>query len=139
MDRLAKLATSQTTDLDNMMHIEILEAPNTEESTLILCTTSEPSWMDPIITYLKSKTLPTDTSVAHKIKHLTPHYTLADGQLYKKSFSSPLLKCLLPSEADYALREVHEGICGNHLEGQALANKILRQGYYWPTMQDDTV
>ena len=124
-DRLAKLTTSQTVDLDNTVYIEILEAPSTEEATLILCTTSEPSWMDPIIIYLKSETLPTDSSAARKIKCLTLHYTLMNRQIHKRSFSSPLLKCLLPSEADYALREVHEGICGNHLEGQAFAYKIL--------------
>ncbi|KAK3002009.1 hypothetical protein RJ639_022183 [Escallonia herrerae] len=39
--------------------------------------------------------------------------------------------------ATYALREVHEGICGQHLGGKALAHKILRQGYYWPIMQQD--
>ena len=33
----------------------------------------------------------------------------------KKSFTYPLLKCLDPSKADYGLREIHEGACGNHL------------------------
>ena len=78
-DHLARLATSPTTDLDNTVHVEILEAPSTEESILILCTISEPSWMDPIITYLKSGTLPTDTSIARKIRRVAPHYTLVDG------------------------------------------------------------
>ena len=35
------------------------------------------------------------------------------------------------------LREVHEGICGNHIGARALAGKVLRQGYYWPTMLKD--
>ncbi|KAK3030710.1 hypothetical protein RJ639_037207 [Escallonia herrerae] len=44
------------------------------------------------------------------------------------------------SGANYTLREVHEGICGQHLGGQrALEHKVLRQGYYWPTMQQDTM
>lgn len=38
------------------------------------------------------------------------------------------------SEAAYVLREVHEGICGDHMGVKALASKALRQGYYWPTM-----
>ncbi|KAK3043471.1 hypothetical protein RJ639_002050 [Escallonia herrerae] len=59
--------------------------------------------------------------------------------LYKKSFSLPYLKCLTPKEADYALQEVHEGICGQHLGGRNLAHKILRQGYYWPGMQRDAI
>ena len=64
-------------------------------------------------------------------------YVIMNGYLYKKSFSLPLLKCLGPTNADRALREVHEEICENHLGGKSLAYKILRQGYYWPTMKKD--
>ena len=110
------------------MHIEILEASSTVEPLFTLCANSEPSWMDPIVRYLKTGVLPTDTSAAHKIRRMAPHYTLVDEQLYKRSFSLPLLKWLLPSEAKYALQEVHDGLCGNHLGGRALAHKILRQG-----------
>ncbi|KAK2996170.1 hypothetical protein RJ639_029539 [Escallonia herrerae] len=62
-----------------------------------------------------------------------------EGILYKKSFTLPYLRCLRPSESLYALQEVHEGICGQHLGGRTLAQKILRQGYYWPTMQKDAI
>ncbi|KAK3042452.1 hypothetical protein RJ639_000176 [Escallonia herrerae] len=69
----------------------------------------------------------------------TARYALVEGILYKKSFSLPYLRCLRPSESLYALQEVHEGICGQHLGGRTLAQKILRQGYYWPTMQKDAI
>ena len=36
------------------------------------------------------------------------------------------------------MREVHEGICRNHLGSQSLVHKLIRAGYYWPTMQKDT-
>ena len=35
------------------------------------------------------------------------------------------------------LREVHEGICGNHIGARALAGKVLRQGYYRSTILRD--
>ncbi|XP_072062189.1 uncharacterized protein [Arachis hypogaea] len=35
--------------------------------------------------------------------------------------------------------EVHEGVCGNHIGGQALAAKIVQTGYYWPTMKRDCI
>ncbi|KAK3022653.1 hypothetical protein RJ639_045419 [Escallonia herrerae] len=69
----------------------------------------------------------------------TARYAVVKSVLYKRSFSLPYLRCLTPIEADYALREVHEGICGQHLGRRALAHKILRQGYYWPTMQHDAL
>ena len=40
-------------------------------------------------------------------------------------------------DANYMLREVHEGICGNHIGARSLAAKTLRQGYYWPTILKD--
>lgn len=45
-----------------------------------------------------------------------------------------IVKCLDESEAAYPLVEVHEGIFRQHLGGRALAKKVLRKGYYWPTM-----
>ena len=49
----------------------------------------------------------------------------------------PLLKCATPSEVKYIKRKIHEGTCGNHAGGQTLACKVIRQGYYWPTMKTD--
>ncbi|GKV35924.1 hypothetical protein SLEP1_g44125 [Rubroshorea leprosula] len=40
--------------------------------------------------------------------------------------------------ADYALREVHEAVCGSHIDARTLAHKVLRQGYYWPNLYKDT-
>ena len=35
------------------------------------------------------------------------------------------------------MREVHEGICGNHSRSRLLVHKLIQAGYYWPTMQKD--
>ncbi|GAV63640.1 hypothetical protein CFOL_v3_07158 [Cephalotus follicularis] len=59
-----------------------------------------------------------------------------DGVLYNKPYAIPFLRCLKPSEADYALREVYKGIYGNNV-GKSLFYKILWEGYYWPTMMNN--
>uniref|UniRef100_A0A2N9HL41 Integrase catalytic domain-containing protein n=1 Tax=Fagus sylvatica TaxID=28930 RepID=A0A2N9HL41_FAGSY len=46
--------------------------------------------------------------------------------------------CLAPTEAEYVLKEMHEGICRNHSGARSLSNKIIRAGYYWPSIQMDT-
>ncbi|GKV40302.1 hypothetical protein SLEP1_g47964 [Rubroshorea leprosula] len=74
---------------------------------------------------------------AMKLRRKASRYTLLDGVLYKRSFSLPLLRCLNPYEAEYALREVHEGVCGSHVSARTFAHKVLRQGYYWPNMYKD--
>ena len=48
-----------------------------------------------------------------------------------------LLKCICTTEADYIMREIYDGIYGNHARGQSLTFKALRQDYYWPTMNTD--
>ncbi|KAL2486342.1 Integrase H2C2 domain-containing protein [Abeliophyllum distichum] len=41
-------------------------------------------------------------------------------------------------DAVYVMKKIHEGICDNHSEGMTLAQKALKQGYYWPTMKKDS-
>ena len=48
------------------------------------------------------------------------------------------LSCVKEDEAKYILKEVHEGICGDHTGPRSLVSKIIRTGYFWPTMQKDT-
>ena len=96
-----------------------------------------PSWMDPIWDYLLNVILPSDPKEASKIRARSTRFVLLWGTLYKRGFSAPLLKCIGKEDANYVLREVQEGICGNHIRAQALAGKTLRQGYYWSTMLKD--
>ena len=57
--------------------------------------------------------------------------------MYKRGFITPLIKSLGPNETQEVLADVHDGICGQHLGAKALAKKVLRAGYYWPTMLKD--
>ena len=34
------------------------------------------------------------------------------------------------------IEEIHEGVCGNHIGGKALALKALREGFYWRMLID---
>ena len=49
----------------------------------------------------------------------------------------PYLKCVEESEAKYILEEIHEGLCGDHAGPRSWVSKIVRTGYFWPTMQKD--
>ena len=100
---------------------------------------SKPSWMDPIWDYLVEGTLSSDPNKASKLRARSARFTVHLGTLYKRSFCMPILKCIGKEDANYILREVHEGICGNYIEARTLAGKTLRQGYYWPTMLKDAI
>ena len=97
----------------------------------------EENWMTPIIDYLKEEKLPQGRDEAHKLRIKSARYVLMDEVLYKRGFSQPYLRCLAPDEANYVLREVHEGACGNHSGARSLVHKVVCAGYYWPTIQAD--
>ena len=51
-------------------------------------------------------------------------------RLDKRGYAMPYLRCLKPDEADYVMREIHEGVCRNHSGKKSSAQKALRQGFY---------
>ena len=55
-----------------------------------------------------------------------------DYWLYKRGFSTPLLKYVDLEKWNYILQEIQEGTYDNCARGQSLAYKALRQGYFWP-------
>ncbi|GKC63453.1 reverse transcriptase domain-containing protein [Tanacetum coccineum] len=69
-------------------------------------------WMTPLIEYLAEGTLP-------------------------KSFLEPWLRCVGPAQAEYVVREIHEGSCSMHSGLRFVAAKAIRSRYYWPTMHKD--
>ncbi|KAI3458734.1 hypothetical protein Pfo_015397 [Paulownia fortunei] len=138
-DMLAKLKDSMASI--NTRKITFLSTSHNEIDGIclqILCADKEePSWKDNIVQYLTTAELPDNPVDARKLKTRAARFLIIDGELYKRGFSQPYLKCLTLTKANYVLCEIHEGICGNHLGGKSLAAKALRQGYFWPTIQND--
>jgi hypothetical protein len=64
-------------------------------------------------------------------------YQLVNGILLRKNYDDMLLRCLENSDADKVLSKLHDGPTGGHFGGDTTEHKILRAGYYWPTMFKD--
>ena len=64
-------------------------------------------------------------------------FVLIQGKLYKKSMAGPYLWCLEDHEAIDVLKDIRWRYYGNYTGGRSLCSKILRTGYYWPTMKKD--
>ena len=137
-DALAKLATASQEDLSRSTPVEYLAEPSIDLCDVEVSQVgSEPSWMEPIWDYIIDGRLPDDPKEATKIRTRSARFTNHKGSFYKRGFFTPILKCIAGKDTEYVLREVHEGICGNHIGARALAGKVLRQGYYWPTILRD--
>ena len=132
-DALAKeVSTNEPSDeIDEVQYILSIDLPE------VLQVPNEGNWMTPIISYLKDGSPPEGKDEARKLKVQLTRYVLLNEVLYKRGFSQPYLRCLLPDEANYVLREVHEEACGNHSGARSLIHKVVRAGYYWPTIQAD--
>ena len=119
-------------EFDKVQYLPSIDIPE------VLQVQNEGSWMAPIISYLKDGILLEGKDEARKLRFRSARYVLLNDALYKRGFSQPYLRCLSPNEANYVLREVHEGACGNHSRARSLIHKVIRVGYYWPTIQVDT-
>ena len=61
-------------------------------------------------------------------------YCILDGVLYWKDPGGVLLNCLVENEAKDVMKYFHKGDYGGHHFWKTIANKILRAGFYWPTL-----
>ena len=128
-DTLAKEASvcELANKLDEVQYMPSVDLPEVQQIG------GEENWMTPIVGYLKEGKLPQGRDEARKLKIKLVKYILMDDVLYKRGFSQPYLRCLAPDEANYVLREVHEGAYGNHSGAKSLVHKVIRAGNYWPT------
>ncbi|KAK7376327.1 hypothetical protein VNO78_34793 [Psophocarpus tetragonolobus] len=68
-------------------------------------------WKQEITSYITQGKIPTDPAEARAIRMTAARFTMIGDDLYKRGFSTPLLKCIATDEVDYVLREVHLDIC----------------------------
>ncbi|GJV61515.1 reverse transcriptase domain-containing protein [Tanacetum coccineum] len=59
-------------------------------------------------------TIPDDKREARKLHIKARQYEFLEGVLYRRSFLKPWLRCVGPLQADYVIREIHEGSCSMH-------------------------
>ncbi|GJU50194.1 reverse transcriptase domain-containing protein [Tanacetum coccineum] len=90
--------------------------------------------MTPIHEYLTEEILPEEKRKARAIRHKAGRYAVTNRILYKKSFLGSWIQCVGPLQANYVLREIHEGSCSMYAGPRSVVAKALRSIYYWPTM-----
>lgn len=114
VEALSKLATTEACSFTGLVYLEVLDTPSIQKVEVFVIERSN-GWLTPYLDYLNDGIFPSDWILIKKIKHRSSYFILIDGDLYRRAFSSPLLKCLVPSKATYVLREVHEEIYGDHI------------------------
>ncbi|KAJ3688389.1 hypothetical protein LUZ61_017553 [Rhynchospora tenuis] len=136
-DALSKLAKS---GLDKEHPITVLEIPSPSiefPEPTVFQLHHEEEWYSPIWLYLTEGILPQDKNLARKIKRWSLEFTIIEDELCKKGYHHPWLTCVGKVKAAELLSETHQGICGSHQGPRTLGKRIMRQGYYWPTLRKD--
>ncbi|GJU21191.1 reverse transcriptase domain-containing protein [Tanacetum coccineum] len=137
-DALSKITSTSFAHLSKQVLVEILKEKYIHgEEIATVVEEEETTWMTPLIDYLKDGNLPGDRKEARKLRIKARQYELLEVILYKRSFLKPWLRCFGPLQADYVIREIHEGSCSMYAGPRSVLAKAMRLGYYWPTMLRD--
>ena len=95
------------------------------------------NWRVPLLAYLLEEVLSPERNKASWIARCAKTFVALGDELYKRSLSGVLMKCIPANQGRQLLLEVHAGICGHHAAPRSLVEKAFRQGFYWPTMLRD--
>ncbi|GKA39458.1 reverse transcriptase domain-containing protein [Tanacetum coccineum] len=137
-DALSKIASTSFAHLSKQVLVEELKEKSINEKEILAVVEEEGNtWMTPICEYLTKEILLADKKKARAVRRKAVRYTMINGTLYKKSFLGPWLRCVGPIQANYVLREIHEGLCSMHSGPRSVVAKAIRTGYYWPTIHLD--
>ncbi|GJV14549.1 reverse transcriptase domain-containing protein [Tanacetum coccineum] len=134
-DVLNKLASVAFNHFTKEILVEILNERSTEEKEINAVVKEEgDNWMTPIIQCLAKGIW---LNKARNLRVKINQYVMEDGVLLKKSYLVPMLRCVGPLQANYVIREIHMGACRMHSGPRAVVRKVMRHGYYWPTLHED--
>jgi len=148
-DALSALASTSDPSLRRIIPIKFIEKPSIElgkeEHVLLIQIGADqddpddynPEWIEPIKSYISEGKLPSDKWKARKLKAQAARFVLGNKKLYKWRLSGPLMTCVEGEEVSKIIKEIHGGSCENHSGERALAIKIKRHGFFWPTMIKD--
>jgi ribonuclease HI len=101
--------------------------------------TPNPNWQAPYLQYLHRGELPLDKAEARRLARRAKSFVLLgdEKELYHRSPSGILQRCISVAEGQELLQEIHSGACGHHAAPRALVGNAFWQGFYWPTAVAD--
>jgi hypothetical protein len=90
------------------------------------------NWQTPYLQYLHRGELPLDKVEARRLARRAKSFVLLgdEKELYHRSPSGILQRCIYVAEGQELLQEIHSGACGHHAAPRALVGNAFRQGFY---------
>jgi hypothetical protein len=99
-------------------------------------------WRETYINFIQDQRPPAGmdarSAAAARVLRRSKGFVLVDNKLYRRGArSGVLMKCVTGEDSYDILREIHEGVYGNHAASRILAGKAYRAGFWWPTALSD--
>ena len=83
-----------------------------------------PDWTTPYLNYLLRDELPEDRAEAKRIARRSRRYVIVGGEeLYHRGASGIIMSCISEEDGRKLLKEIHSGICRNHVASRTLVGK----------------
>ncbi|XP_021760184.1 uncharacterized protein LOC110725012 [Chenopodium quinoa] len=137
-DSLSKLASSASCDTPRLVLWEVKERRSIDAEPIQIIDKSS-TWMDEIISYLRDGLLSADPKERWLMKKRAAWFEMKQGELLKKAFVKLYMNFVTPEKGHDVLNDLHQGQCGSHIGGRALAEKVAHLGYYWPILKSDAM
>ena len=98
-------------------------------------------WYGDIIMYFQTLKVPNHLSrdERQRLRHVAKNYLIVDDTLYLHGVDSILHNCFTHDEVEAMLNDFYRGACGGNLFVIYTAQKILRVGYFWPSIFKDCI
>ena len=96
-------------------------------------------WYADIVNFLACEIMPLELSYQQRKKLRTDSrfYIWDDPQLFKRGADMIIRRCVPESEQSKILHECHASPYEGHFAGDKTTHKILKLGFYWPTIFKD--
>jgi hypothetical protein len=105
------------------MEIDYVSAEVMEIDQAVFTTREVPLWSRPIMDFLMDGKVPADEIEAHRVTRRSKAYTIINKEIYKRSATGVLQRCVESAEGIEMLWEIHQGECGHHASSRALVGK----------------
>jgi hypothetical protein len=115
------------------MEIDYVSVKMIEIDQAVFTVREVPSWACPIMDFLVDGQVSADETEARRVTRISKGYTVINKEIYKRSATGVLQRCVESAEGLEMLWEIHQGECGHHASTRALVAKVFWHGFYWPT------
>lgn len=104
------MATFGCVDLNWNIFVKHVKKPSIEEATPVLQVDVELCWVDLLVDFITTETLPVDLVEVQKVKRQAPWYVCLDRKLFRRSFTLHVSGCPRPTTLFEKFTKEYAGI-----------------------------